>query len=190
MARDWYWWLVTWGTYGSWLPGDERGFRTWRKREYVPPPARYAGPDEATYDPRAFRERRRRSHELADGAIQLDEEDQRIAVDAVVTDVAELPIEPKIMAVTEMHVHLLAIFGEAGIRQTVGRQKSRATRALKRNRGFVPTKRMWAKGGHMESLETEDDQLAAYEYVRKHESQGIVYSWTSLSQADGSAVER
>jgi hypothetical protein len=31
-------WLVTWVTYGSWLPGDPRGFRTFRGREYVPPP--------------------------------------------------------------------------------------------------------------------------------------------------------
>ena len=51
------WWLVTFGTYGVWLPGDPRGFQTWRGREYVPPPARYAKPGEATYDPAPHRTR-------------------------------------------------------------------------------------------------------------------------------------
>src|SRR5258708_35638890 len=44
------WWLVTWSTYGSWLPGDPRGFQIWRGQEYVPPPKRYAKPGEDTYD--------------------------------------------------------------------------------------------------------------------------------------------
>jgi len=41
---------VTWGTYGSWLPGDPRGFRTRRHRTHVegdyknpPPPGIYEG---------------------------------------------------------------------------------------------------------------------------------------------------
>ena len=41
---------LIWGTYGSWLPGDPRGFRTRRHREHVegdykhpPPPGLYEG---------------------------------------------------------------------------------------------------------------------------------------------------
>ena len=40
------WWLVSWTTYGTWLPGDERGYCTWRKRTYVAPPKRFAKPGE------------------------------------------------------------------------------------------------------------------------------------------------
>jgi hypothetical protein len=43
------WWLVTCTTFGTWLPGDPRGFQTWRGREYVPPPKRYARQGESTY---------------------------------------------------------------------------------------------------------------------------------------------
>jgi len=41
---------ITWGTYGSWLPGDPRGFRTRHHRQHVdgdyhhpPPPGTYNG---------------------------------------------------------------------------------------------------------------------------------------------------
>ncbi|OYW18227.1 MAG: hypothetical protein B7Z55_11005, partial [Planctomycetales bacterium 12-60-4] len=43
MSRVWFHLIVT--TYGSWIPGDPRGFRSWHHREHVegdyksPPPA-------------------------------------------------------------------------------------------------------------------------------------------------------
>ena len=50
-------WLVTWTTYGTWLPGDPRGFRTWRGKVYVPPPARYGDSGESVYDPSHYVDR-------------------------------------------------------------------------------------------------------------------------------------
>ena len=190
MAGDWHWWLVTWGTYGAWLPGDVRGFRTWRKREYVAPPARYAAADEETYDPRDYRERRRRVNKLSSAAVTLGDAQQRVALEAIVADIAELPIEPKIMAVAGEHLHLLAVFGDVRIRPTVGRLKAAATKKLKALPDWGEVKRIWAKGCHMESLESEDDQFAAYRYVGQHDSQGIVHRWVNVSQADGFAVDR
>src|SRR5690606_11242108 len=105
-----------------------------------------------------------------------------------VADLAELRIEPKIMAVTGVHIHLLAVFGESGIRPTVGRLKAQATKSLKEHGEDLSAKRNWAKGCHMESLETDDDQAAAYEYVRQHESQGLVYSWIAEPRAGDSIL--
>ncbi len=45
--------LITWTTYGYWLPGDPRGFRTRRAKEYVHPPERYS--DGATYEPEKYK---------------------------------------------------------------------------------------------------------------------------------------
>ena len=46
--RDWHWYHLILSTYGSWLPGDPRGFRTRHHRFHVegdykdpPPPGRY-----------------------------------------------------------------------------------------------------------------------------------------------------
>jgi hypothetical protein len=177
MPGDWYWWLVTWGTYGAWLPGDPRGFRTWRRRQYVPPPAGRALSGEAIYHPQAFEKQWQQAKQISGKAVCFNEAQQQIVLDAIVADLAELPIEPKIMAVTGVHIHLLAVFGESGIRPTVGRLKAQATKSLKEQGQHLSAVRNWAKGCHMESLEADDDQAAAYEYVRQHASQGLVYSW-------------
>jgi hypothetical protein len=177
MAGDWHWWLVTWGTHGSWLPGDVRGFRTWRKREYVPPPQQFAAHDEPVYDPQVYRERRRRAEERSHGEVALTTEEQRIVLNALVADIAQLRIEPKVVSATVSHVHLLAVFGETGIRPTVARLKSQATPALGAHHGERTTPRVWAKGCHMRSLSTEEAQHAAVVYVGRHETHGVVYSW-------------
>ncbi|MCG3179184.1 MAG: hypothetical protein BIFFINMI_01517 [Phycisphaerae bacterium] len=64
-------WLVTWSTYGAWLPGDPRGFQTRRGRQHVPPPVRYAAPGEDVYDARRYRALFEYARSLSRGAIFL-----------------------------------------------------------------------------------------------------------------------
>jgi hypothetical protein len=178
------WWLVTWTTYGSWLPGDPRGFRTWRGRQYVPPPKRYAAPGEPTYDPRPHASRHRSIAEQTE-MVQLTSEQQQIAMTALIGDMAVLPVTPACVAIDAQHVHLLTEFGRLNIRNTVARLKSVITRAL--GGRLQSVKRFWATGCHMRSLPDDAAYRNALHYVCRHREQGaMVHVWP---QACGSAAD-
>ncbi len=169
------WWFVTWSTYGWWLPGDPRGFQTRRGREYVPPPARYAGPSERPYDAAQYRGRWRYARRLCPEAVRLTPEEQQLALDAVVNDIGQLQVAPRILGFGATHVHLVAKFGLLKIRPTVGRWKSHATRALP-NPGT--RRRVWAEGCHMKSLTDEEAFNNAVNYVRDHVNEGaLIHEW-------------
>lgn len=175
------WWLVTWTTYGTWLPGDPRGFRTWRGREHVPPPRRYAKPGQATYDPAVYGQRHESAQEAAKGVVTLTIGEQKTTLHVIINEIALVAIRPAAMSVGPTHVHLLAQFGSLMIRPTVGRLKAAATRALQN-----PSTRVWAKNCHMASKRTPDQFTAALNYVRHHvNEQCLVYCWT---QADDFVV--
>jgi hypothetical protein len=174
-------WLVTWTTYGSWLPGDPRGFRTFRAKEYVPPPARYARDGEPTYDPSDYADRYAKAKEQVPHAVTLTREEQNAALQAIVDELTCLHIPTDIVAVNTDHVHLIARFGSHSIRPTVGRLKSGATRAIP-NPG--DRKRIWTKNCHMESLNSDEDLHNAVAYVRCHREQGAII-WEPQAAALG-----
>jgi hypothetical protein len=168
------WWLVTWTTYGTWLPGDPRGFRTWRGTEYVPPPRRYADPGEETYQRADYADRHATARELAEQAVALAREHQDAALSALLRDITEIPIHASAIAVGTAHVHLLAKFAERRIRQTAGRLKAAATRAIHEADPAFRPKRIWAKECHMKSKETELDYRNALNYIKRHIHEGAL----------------
>ena len=169
-------WLVTWNTYGSWLPGDPRGFRTFRGQEYVPPPELFARNGEEIYNPADYEQRFRWSHVLTPNAVALSETEKQLARDAFIAEIESLPLNPLILAVSRQHSHLIAQFGSLLIRPTVGRLKAAATRAVP-NPG--DRKRIWAVDCHMESLKGGEAVQNAYNYVRRHEEErALIHDWT------------
>jgi hypothetical protein len=111
-------WLVTWTTYGSWLPGDPRGFRTFRGKEYIPPPERYAKNGEPIYNPAEFADRYAMAKEMVPLAIRLTAEERQVVCDAIVAELETLQIPLDIIAVASFHIHLIARFGAHWIRPT------------------------------------------------------------------------
>ncbi len=170
------WWLVSWTTYATWLPGDKRGFCTWRKREYIPPPIRYAQPGEAPYHAADFTHVHALAREISEEPVYLTVEQMQIALAAIVAEVAEIPVVPAVISLGSWHVHWLCHFGTLRIRPTVGRVKAAATREL--NIFGFEGKRPWTKGCNMRSKRTRRACRAAYKYVRDHRQQGcLVYEW-------------
>ena len=87
------WWLITWTTYGTWLPGDPRGFQTWQGHEFVPPPARYAKLGEPTYNLADYAERYDNARRTMVGEpVRLSTDQQRIALGAIVAEVGQMPL--------------------------------------------------------------------------------------------------
>lgn len=173
-----HWWLVTWNTYGTWLPGDPRGFRTWRGHEYVPPPQRYAKPGEPVYDSREYAARQMATRAITDTPVRLTPSQQQFTLAAIVNDIAELPMTPAVMSVGTDHVHLLARFGSLKIRPTVGRLKSMATRAIKEADPTFDPNRAWAKDCHERRLDDESAYRTGFAYVQRHTDEGaLIHIW-------------
>ena len=166
------WWLVTWVTYGSWLPGDPRGFKTWRARRYIPPPSGESHYGEPTYNPTEYAAEHRMAIAKCKCPVSLSTLERRAALGAIAEDIDDSPLVPSILAMGAEHVHLLAKFGSLRIRPTVGRLKSAATQQLHAHGFDAP--QPWAKGCHMESMPNEDAFLQAFEYIRGHENDGAV----------------
>ena len=169
-------WLVTWNTYGSWLPGDPRGFRTFRGEVYVPSPVRFAKNGEEIYDPTDYEQRFRLSKRIVPCAVTLTREEQSLACAANVAEIESISMNPLILAVARQHSHLIAEFGRHMIRPTVGQFKASATRAIP-NPG--DRKRIWAAECHMQSLQGGEAVRNAYNYVRRHEEEAaLIHDWT------------
>jgi hypothetical protein len=170
------WWLVSWTTYGTWLPGDERGFCTWRGQTYVPPPKRYAKPGEATYRASEHVARHEFAQSICEDPVYLSPSQMQTALAAIVEEIAQINVVPAIMSLGDWHVHLLCQFGKLKIRPTVGRLKAAATRALN-SQGFQ-AKRPWTKGCNLRSKTTRRACRNAYKYVRDHRDQScLIYEW-------------
>jgi hypothetical protein len=146
------WWLVSWTTHGTWLPGDPRGYCTWRGEQYIPPPKRYARPGEPIYDASEHTAVLARAKAISEEAVFLTRNQMEAALSAMVEEIAQIPIVPAIMSVGDWHVHWLCYFGPIAIRSTVSRIKAAATRELNTH-GFRG-KNPWTKGCNMRSKAT------------------------------------
>jgi hypothetical protein len=175
------WWLVTWSTYGSWLPGDPRGFQTWRGKEYIPPPKRYAKPGEKTYDSKKYATRFQSVNAMVPEPVKLTPGQRQCTVDAVVAEIAKLPLVPAALAVSSEHCHLLSKFGKLPIRPTVGVLKGEATKALHAD-GF-DSERIWSDGSHMKSKNEGQEFEIALKYIVQHVNEGAtVFIWPEFRQ--------
>jgi hypothetical protein len=165
------WWLITWTTYGTWLPGDPRGFRTWRAQQYVAPPARYAANGEPTYSARQFRALHQKNLDACQPTV-LNGRWQQIVLESLRSELDTIAVDSAIVAIAPTHVHWLARFGPLGIRPIVARLKAAATRALHGN--GMDANRVWAKGCSMKSLRGQNAFDNAFAYVERHRSEGAV----------------
>ncbi|MGQ0633331.1 MAG: hypothetical protein ACT4QC_01870 [Planctomycetaceae bacterium] len=171
------WWLVTWSTYGSWLPGDPRGFQTWRGKEYVPPPKRYAKVGEQIYDVKQYAGRYNSARtSMIRSPVTLTPAQRAKTLEGVVDKVGKLKLRASVLAVCAQHSHLLAKFGALKIRRTVGFLKAEATKRL--HDGGVATAGVWGKECHMKSKNEGREFRNAFEYVRRHADEGAaIYIW-------------
>jgi len=120
------WWLISWTTYGTWLPGDKRGYCTRRGEVYVPPPRRYAKPGEATYKASEHTAVRELAELLSDAAVYFSDAQKGSASRALIEEIDRIPIVPAIISVGRWHVHWLCYFGTLKIRPIVARMKATA----------------------------------------------------------------
>jgi hypothetical protein len=142
----------------------------------VPPPKRYAKLGEATYDASKYAARHQTAKEISVEPVKLSGAQRKQVSDAVVVQIAKLPLVPAALAVSCEHCHLLSKFGKLDIRPTAGVLKGEATKALHESRSFDG--RVWADECHMKSKKDGREFQIAFKYVCDHVKEGaVVYVW-------------
>jgi hypothetical protein len=166
--RDWY--HIMCHTYGTWLPGDDNGFRTRHHREHVngdyksPPPAgKYAG-----------------LHQHAQSIMKRDEvrlnllQRQR-AVEEIAKSFAKWRIGLKILAVTEIHMHALSRVLDHNPRHYMGLAKKECSAYMKRD-GLAPQGGLWAVRCECKPIVDERHFENVEGYIADHEFEGgVIY---------------
>lgn len=165
--RDWY--HCNGNTYGTWLPGDPRGFRTRLHKTHIkgdyrspPPPGRDA----------AILERSR--HSMKDTAVSLDRSQRGIACREMAAKMLALHIELIALAVDDHHYHILARFPDHRPRLWVGRAKYHSSMVL---RGAKSHARIWASGCRALPIRDRAHQRNAFNYIIRHRMRGAAV-WT------------
>jgi hypothetical protein len=172
--NDWYHCMGN--TYGTWLPGDRRGFRTRWHREHVegdyknPPPA---GKYKKRYE-RAKKSMKREPVYLTDRSSRMS------ACTEMIASLRRHNIEVIALSADRVHFHLLARFPAHNPRKFVGIAKKDSSRLLTDSGVFEPGG-IWAKKSECVPVKNRGHQLKAAKYVVDHYKKGaIVWSIPAL----------
>ena len=165
-------WFLTWTTYGSWLPGDERGFVS-RVREGAKPNGpriEHDKPQTPTMQsmPGLFNSS---SQSLKCPPIRLSQEQANVVADDLANSARFRGWALLAGSVMANHVH--AVVGVPGdpkpesLRQIF---KSYASRALNQRWGKPASETWWTESGSNRKLKDEEAVLATIWYVENQES--------------------
>jgi hypothetical protein len=164
-------------TYGSWLPGDPRGFRTKHHREHVdgdyrnPPPA-------GRYE---------RLHQRSQGLmkrtqVRFTDEMRRLVIDIIVQSLRYHGVGLVVACVSSKHAHALASFEPGSLTSTgrgiidpprhyFGIARRRAARALS-DAGLVAPGGVWSRKSEIVPIVDESHLRNATQYILDHEYEG------------------
>lgn len=178
------WHHVVITTYGQWVPGDPRGFRTRRHREHVE--GDYKSPPQADYRERLAGSRQ----SMTRAPVRLDPAKQTLVAKAMGRRLCETGVEVAIMAVTATHAHLLLRIEDPRIamrglcdgnalqdgrnpliRHVVGLAKKHASHEIRRA-GLGVRGGIWGRRGKVVPIADRKHQVNVYRYIERHAQEG------------------
>jgi len=176
VADEQVWYHVILTTYGAWLDGDARGFRTRHHREHVegdyknpPPQGKYA-------------DRERRSREsLKQPPVILPGDLRPIIATALRERFEQAGAFVLCISVGGQHVHVLVKTPPGVVRDWSGLAKAHAWHTARRH-GW--RKKLWAKRGKFKPVRDRQHQLNVYNYILGHAREGA-WVWKWSRQGDG-----
>jgi len=157
------WFICTGSTYGTWLPGDPRGWRTKGHRVHVEGDYRNPPVDTAA---------RKRLHEInkarmKQSAVYLDDPIAReAACEAMALKLVKDDIECSVLSVSINHYHVLVRVPDCHPRYWLGRAKKSATTVMKKK--GVTEGRVWASKGQCKPIVDEGHWCKARDYIERH----------------------
>ncbi len=167
------WYHITFGTHGSWLPGDPRGFRAKHAKVYSsgdhhhpPPPGEHA-------------ELLKHSKKLQPHTVIIPKPVLKQVGQAIVACAKQYAYRINAVSVSPMHVHLLIELPTANTISEVGKMKRHASRAVSDK---MPG-RIWAKGCGVKTIKDQTHQVNTFNYIIKHVDHGA-WVWRFRDESD------
>jgi REP element-mobilizing transposase RayT len=140
--------FITWNTYGTWLPGDPRGWRKRKAGQQPPQPSLEAW----------CRDR------MTEDAVVLTR-DQRRKVEEVCRRHAQLRgWMLHAVSARSNHVHLV-VTADADPKTVRDQFKANATRVLRQPPGAIAKDKIWARGGDIEVVDGDDELEQVVIYI-------------------------
>ncbi len=162
--NDWYHCMCH--TYGTWLPGDPKGFRTRHHREHVegdykkPPP-------KGTYD--ALHERAKRL--MKREPVLLIPRQQDRALEEIVISLLRRDIKLRVVSLDRIHLHIVARFADHNPRHWVGLAKKESSAYCFRV-NLAPVGGLWGTRCQCKPIRDAAHLENATRYVGDHGKRG------------------
>jgi REP element-mobilizing transposase RayT len=143
--------LLTWTTYGTWLPGDGRGWVDKHKPGLIQKP-----------NPTLQIAARNR---MKEPPVILNSHFRQVVAETIsqTCDIRDWTIHA--LAVQSNHVHVVICTPNTAPKQAMGVLKANSSRVLNKKTHCQNRKRWWTEGGSVRYLNTKNTVLAAIEYV-------------------------
>jgi hypothetical protein len=154
---------IQWSTYGSWLPGDPRGFRTRHHRTHIEGNYRHPPPS-GEYD--EILERSRRLMKKAPVAIAASL--RETVGTACLDQLQKEKVATFVLSIGGQHCHVALVAPYEGLRQMIGRVKKVSSHAVRQD---LPGQ-VWSVGCHPVIVETRVHWEHVLKYVLDHAMEG------------------
>jgi phosphoribosyl-AMP cyclohydrolase len=169
-TSGWSWYHGTFTTYGAWLPGDPRGFRTRHHRQHVDGDHKHP-PKTGEYD--GLKQACRAA--LTQSVVTIAPELRSVVGRAVLQRLQDLGGMVVAISVDAEHVHVLAKMPILRSKLWIGLAKKHAWFQL-RDGGWRG--KLWSKGSQAELVRDRRHQLNVHRYILRHASHGAwVWKW-------------
>jgi hypothetical protein len=173
MNDEWQWYHIIISTYGSWLYGDARGFRTRHHREHVegdyknpPCPGSYEG------------QRNSSRAALKQTPVVIPVKFRAVVGFAIREKLEQFGAQVVCLSVSGQHCHVLAKLAFGKARAWIGNAKCHAWFKLREHEWKT---KLWGKRGKAVPIRDRQHQLNVYRYILDHRKEGA-WVWTMLEQ--------
>jgi REP element-mobilizing transposase RayT len=162
------WYHVMGHTYGTWLPGDPKGFRTRDHRMHVEGDYRNP-PPQGKYD--GLHEHAKRA--MKRDAVFLDWAQRKRALDELVASLQRRHFGIQVFSVDRIHLHGLVRFPDRDPKRWLGIAKKESSHYCKQT-GHAPAGGFWATGSKCLPIRDQEHYHKTSGYIADHIHQGAV----------------
>jgi len=177
MTTPWNgWYHITVHTYGAWVRGDPRGWRTLRHRDHVEgdyknPPA--LGTFESVYAESLSTMKRQ--------PVKIRGDLLPFVLVSILEKLHSDQIEVAVAALDAKHLHVLAKFPDRKPRHWVGRAKKHSSHIVREQSLRAEQGGLWGRYCYAKPVEDRKHQVSVFRYILAHQHRGAAI-WTVMAK--------